>query len=384
MLLFIKLVYLIIIAVACAVGGLAPLIFKKWFGEKSLSYSNCLGSGILIGASFIHLLKDSQELLEDQYDFPLSNLFCAIGFFLSFILERVLFEHKHEHSMPIGLIEQTKHDHEEQDTGNELKLFSVQLHKKNDDETQHGEENSFVLGIGDINQTSPHDDGDDSMINLIDSSKKNHKHGHSHNHHKEKQDQLQQPLQQKKKFPFMLFAVLSLESFISGSALGIQDNEVSVFVTFLAIVSHIWSESFTLSASVMKTRQSLKTIYISCIIFSIVTPLGGLFGLISEKILTHSQSNFTTSILLALASGCFLYVAIFEILAEEFSGDDHHHHHHSDNQDIDIDIELDDDQENNVGHSHQHKHTRKNFFKWIKLFLVGIGFTFMSVIGIVV
>jgi len=386
MLLFLKFVYLIIIAVICCVGGLAPILFKR-FGQNALSFSNCIGGGILFGASLIHLLKDSQELLlEAEFNFPVSNLFCAIGFFLSFILERVLFEHHHDHTIPIETTSKQDKDY------HKLKTLSIQIGNEEIHNLTRGDNSNSHLIIQDgeedtmINLITTSNDDNDIDLKSKDFNIDDEKHQHQHQHH---HDDNETNKNEKKKFPFMLFTVLSLESFISGSALGIEDNEISIFVTFFAIVTHIWAESFTLTAAIMKTNQTLKTIYISAFVFSMVTPIGGIFGLISEYLLSKSQSNFVSGILLALASGCFLYVAIFEVLAEEFngSGNDHGHGHnnqHNNSDDDDEDDIEDEDQDNNIGHTHNHNHKSIFSLKWIKLILVLFGFTFMSVLGIFV
>lgn len=46
---------------------------------------------------------------------------------------------------------------------------------------------------------------------------------------------------------FILFSVLALESFISGSALGIAGQWLGVVVLLIAILTHIWAEAFALS-----------------------------------------------------------------------------------------------------------------------------------------
>lgn len=45
---------------------------------------------------------------------------------------------------------------------------------------------------------------------------------------------------------YILLTVLSLESFISGSALGVSQTYMKVFVLLTAILTHIWAESFAL------------------------------------------------------------------------------------------------------------------------------------------
>jgi len=61
----------------------------------------------------------------------------------------------------------------------------------------------------------------------------------------------------------ILFSVLALESIITGSALGVAADKLSVIVILIAILTHIWAESFALTAAYLKSEMELKK-FIEC------------------------------------------------------------------------------------------------------------------------
>eukprot|EP01132_Coremiostelium_polycephalum_P010782 gene10782-13203_t len=390
-----KIFYLLGIFTICIFGGVAPIFFNKLFGgTKVLGYSNCLGAGILIGASLIHLLTDSHELLKDKYDYPFSELFCGLGFFLAFILERVLFN-SHDHSSLANVeddVEQFKAslsnhslksslENADDDSGTkELKVFKSPNPTTTKSSQNYTISTSISNGGGEFSLDENTLVGDEMsttvtsgvMLNLDNNGQMI-----------EFEDDSGTPSSSSivgktriKKFPYMLFVVLAIESFISGAALGVQKDQGSIFVTFLAIITHIWAESFTLTAAVLKSRPTITSIYKTTLLFSLITPIGGVFGIIADTFMQNNQkiSDLLSSVLLAFAAGCFLYVAIFEILVEEFqhNDDDHHHQHNFDSED------------QGVGHhvlGYQHRKWYHVPTKWIKTFLLLSGFTFMSLLG---
>lgn len=91
----------------------------------------------------------------------------------------------------------------------------------------------------------------------------------------------------------------------------------------------------------MKSRMPNKKILRMIVLFSSVTPLGILIGMLLQTVLQGSTAAIISSILISFAAGTFLYVAIVEVIVEEFE---------------------------------------KSEKKWTKLNLLLIGFAFMSVL----
>lgn len=142
----------------------------------------------------------------------------------------------------------------------------------------------------------------------------------------------------------MLFVVLGAESAISGCALGFQSGFAQVLVLFIAIVSHIWAEAFTLCASILKAKVAESTTAKAIAGFSLITPLSIALGLLLSLWLEPEWVDIISAILIALAAGTFIFVANMEIMVEEFGNPSH---------------------------------------RWTKLACLLSGFTFMSVLGFV-
>jgi hypothetical protein len=87
----------------------------------------------------------------------------------------------------------------------------------------------------------------------------------------------------------MLYTVLALESAVSGLfcificntgaihrhhlsglALGFQASAFDVFILFLAIITHIWAEAFTISTAILKTKLP-DTSVIKCVLSSLLS-----------------------------------------------------------------------------------------------------------------
>jgi len=127
-------------------------------------------------------------------------------------------------------------------------------------------------------------------------------------------------LPRKRKIPYMLFVVLGLESAVSGCALGFQNTFMEVLVLCIAIASHIWAEAFTLCTALLKAKVSDGNAFKAMVVYSFITPLSTLLGMVLAIFLTGVFLEVLSSVLIALAAGVFVYVATIEIMAEEFGG----------------------------------------------------------------
>jgi zinc transporter 1/2/3 len=302
----------------------------------------------LLGASFVHLMSDAEgEYINDAT----SHALVAVGFLISFILEKVIFSHDHDHG--IGG-DSHPHDHivhiESENDSNDTEMVSM--------DHPPSSPSSIPLKLGvDVDSVNVDADGNadtdrDKDVSEFEVSMKNqqqhedrlghraladendHHHDHIIYHSKEGGH---------RRVPYMLFLVLALESAISGAALGVQTNYLKALATFLAIVTHIWAEAFTLCTAFLKAKVSDKNCVKIMFGFSLVTPAAILGGILVAEVLTPGLISIVSSVLISLAAGTFVYVACLEIIAEEF------------------------------GNPH---------YKWQKLALLLGGFLFMAFLGI--
>ena len=255
----------IVIFVFTFIFSYLPFLIKSFKTNKNLvSLANCLAGGVFLSAGLIHILPDALEAWEkanksndgkEEEGFPYVTLSVLISFTLILFVDRVLLPGHHAHN------------HEE-------------------DEEQ---------------QTNPHPentDRDDNMINdQLSQQQPGHKHAHSHS-----------------LGPYMLVVAMGFHAFFEGLALGLLDNLGGFFGFLLAILFHKWAEGAAVGISFLKNKVSKSGTIVGLVVFSSLTPLGVATGILFSK-----TDDKVKALLLALSAGTFLYIAISEILSEEFA-----------------------------------------------------------------
>jgi len=119
-------------------------------------------------------------------------------------------------------------------------------------------------------------------------------------------------------YPYVLTIVLSLHSVIAGYALGAGGTMNMVMIIFAAEISHKLSAAFALGVSLVRSGIETSRLRRVLLLFALMTPLGiGLGEFVSSRI-QGETSTVVSSIINAIAAGTFLYVAIVDILHEEF------------------------------------------------------------------
>ena len=107
-------------------------------------------------------------------------------------------------------------------------------------------------------------------------------------------------------FALIAVVMMSFHSLLSGSALGLSDDVGVTTLLFLAIISHKLAESFAIAVQLMKSGLSYKISIIYFLVFSIMTPLGIIFG---ASIITQAEAQtLLVPVFTALAAGTFLYL----------------------------------------------------------------------------
>lgn len=107
-------------------------------------------------------------------------------------------------------------------------------------------------------------------------------------------------------FAIVAWLMLSIHSLVLGTALGLTHDYPTLFMLFLAIITHKWAESFAISVQLNKSTLSTKTSMILFLIFAFMTPLGIFIGWhFDQGITTHP---LVAPVLIALSAGTFLYL----------------------------------------------------------------------------
>ncbi len=116
----------------------------------------------------------------------------------------------------------------------------------------------------------------------------------------------------------VLFLVLSIHSLITGFALGLEDQSVTAMALLIAVLAHKGTATFALGLKISPVSQQTSQFFARMVAFSLTTPVGVLLGLWMLNRLSGSNGPLIEGIFDALAAGTFVYVAVFEILSQEF------------------------------------------------------------------
>jgi zinc transporter 1/2/3 len=219
--------------------------------------------GIFLAAGFTHMLSESVEgfekleLEESLKRYPLPYLLCLLGVLLTLFMEKVAFR-GHQHHFG--------HSHE-----------TSQQTDSGDPRIE--EEAQLSRGI-----VKPH----------------------------EHQDKMEEPNM------MMLALTLSAHSVIEGVALGVEDTIADTTNILIAIVSHKMFAAFAFGVSLAKSKFPTEKILKMVALFSFMTPAGIILGMLFQGSLQGSPNSPVAESIKALSSGTFIYIALVEVILEEF------------------------------------------------------------------
>ena len=118
--------------------------------------------------------------------------------------------------------------------------------------------------------------------------------------------------------PFILLIVLSLHSFIAGTALGLETETAAAFILLAAILAHKSFAAFALGSSFQERGLPARRYYSLLAIFSIMTPLGVMLGAGLNSVLASQTALEFEAIFDGLAGGTFIYVASMDVIGHTF------------------------------------------------------------------
>lgn len=108
---------------------------------------------------------------------------------------------------------------------------------------------------------------------------------------------------------YLLAILLSIHSVIAGVALGIETTLSTFIIIFIAIISHKGSAAFALGVSMRKQGLMQNTMLKLMLLFSLMTPIGIIFGSFFARFLVANSGQVMSGIFNAIAAGTFIYIA---------------------------------------------------------------------------
>lgn len=114
----------------------------------------------------------------------------------------------------------------------------------------------------------------------------------------------------------ILVMSLSMHSLLEGLAIGLQKTASSALSIFVAVLFHKSLMAFSMGNNLVHANQSAKNIVIAAIVLATTSPIGIALGLVMKE--THYSTEIVNGALQGIATGTFLFITFFEVLAREF------------------------------------------------------------------
>ncbi|DAZ95029.1 TPA: hypothetical protein N0F65_003746 [Lagenidium giganteum] len=302
-----KLVSIIAIWLVGLAGGLVPALLatkrqQSPIATYVLSVLNAFSGGVFLAGGFFHLLHSAieneglkrwSEMDEGRYEFPYAEMFCTLGFLALLLLEQAA--------------------HAKMNHGS---IDEYTRAKDRDDDDDHSTD---IDGQRDTDHTEDdyleeNDDEEGALRQFVGSPRaggKSHSQGHSHGHSHLGHDATGNG---SLAVAAVLFIALSFHSVLEG--LGIGAQQTSAWGVFFAIVVHKGLAAFALGSGLARSSLRPALVVMYMVLFSFMSIIGIIVGWIIAA--DSSEDSAAAGICVALASGTFIYVAVMEVIPQEF------------------------------------------------------------------
>eukprot|EP00051_Salpingoeca_urceolata_P028427 m.486812 g.486812 ORF g.486812 m.486812 type:complete len:382 (+) comp24606_c0_seq1:2-1147(+) len=270
-----------IILVTGLMCGHVPLYLSRSASpviKGRLLLGNLISSGVFLSGSLVHLLPDAADMMkgdemdcnsttasgggsdDDDEGFPTTFVLCGAGFLITLLVE---------HSLQLYLESRPEYAAKRRQ-----QAFRMQAWGESDDSEPLGED--MVQPVTASTEFNP-------AVALASSSVAS---------------------------SLLMLVALSFHSLLAGIGLGLEGDQGRTFGLFVAIMAHKGLAAFALGNSLVTTSLSTARQSMLLVAFSLATPLGIAIGL---SVGLKGESRVAGGCL-ALASGTFLYVGVFELM----------------------------------------------------------------------
>ncbi len=279
-----RIVSILSIFISSIIGSSGVYIIskKQTFNDAFLkSLINLFSAGVILSLSLVHITNEVIIELSEYIDFPLGA--CCVLFGL---LSMLVFDNM-SHSW-------------------------IMSRNNNDIETP----------LNDIIETG---NCDNSCIQHCHNDENNHEHICITNLNSKTLGNVVVELNKKKQITVYLFEFACVfHSFIIGLSLGMTNNLASIKTLTIALCFHQFLEGISLGIVIAESNlRTFKSLLIT-IVYSITTPLAIIIGYVLDTYYMISADDnkvkvIATSAFQGFAGGMLLYIALFQLIAEEFS-----------------------------------------------------------------
>jgi len=119
-------------------------------------------------------------------------------------------------------------------------------------------------------------------------------------------------------YPYLLMVTLSVHSVITGLALGLEQARAGFIAILIAVLAHKSTAAMALTISFNHEHVDQSRVRPLLAVFYVMTPLGILTGTWFASFLAGEVLVVFEAVFDAMAAGTFFYIAVMDILSEEF------------------------------------------------------------------
>ncbi|KAI9909630.1 hypothetical protein PsorP6_014601 [Peronosclerospora sorghi] len=285
-----KLVSIVCIWLVGLVGGLLPVVLALKPRSESSPVArlvNAFSGGVFLAGGFFHLLHAAIEnpalrrwSTEDdgRYAFPYAEMFCTVGFLGLLLVEQAAQARlTTSHASTYAYVAATSEDEDAREA--DATETSGTYVEEMDDEGQ----GLTRVRVGD--KKAEHEAKAASFAVAL-----------------------------------VLFLALSFHSVLEGLGIGAQTE--TAWSVFGAIVLHKGLAAFALGSGLVQSAMPRGHVVLHMVVFSFMSILGILLGWILAAD-ASTEDSAAAGICVALASGTFIYVAVMEVIPQEFARHSH-------------------------------------------------------------
>ncbi|KAH8251573.1 hypothetical protein KR038_002280 [Drosophila bunnanda] len=340
-----KVTAMVVLFCASTICGSIPFLLNRCYrwtesqtNARSAIVVKCLlyfGGGVLLATTFLHLLPEVQEVVEElqecgiigELTFPLAELLMCCGFFLMYFIEEAMHTYVHHHQKDeAGAAFERGHS-----IRNSHLLKPTEATAPPANQVAGAGNATSELGTLSVQNLLQNDLEQQKFASKPQSQANGHAHGHSHGHghghgHGHSHlpviaddasagDMLASSLR-----GLFIVSALSLHELFEGMAIGLESSASSVWFMFGAVSAHKLVLAFCVGVEliVARTRVTLAVIYV--LTFAVVSPLGIGIGILINHGQETTGPSLVSAILQGFACGTLIYVVFFEILSKNRSG----------------------------------------------------------------
>lgn len=116
-----------------------------------------------------------------------------------------------------------------------------------------------------------------------------------------------------------LTVVLSVHTLIAGIAMGVCTDPDCIWPIYIGVAAHLWVVALALGITLHKSKITWKIHILVALVWSSMLPLGVILGTIVSLFLSSTALLAIQGFFVALAAGTFIYVAVVDIILQEFT-----------------------------------------------------------------